>query len=132
MRTQLSSNSASTAQWTPATMAAYSDESQECHVRFPPSTLPKHMRGTFLLSTEYRLLRRLGEVPPFSTRLFLRIQSKLEELEPITWCWGDDISTICLTAIGPHAPEVCSLLPGLVENVLSTTTFDQDGFVVSQ
>jgi hypothetical protein len=115
-----------------APLVADCDERRECQIQFPHSTLPKHLRGTFLLSTEYRLLRELSELPPFSTKLFLQTQAGLREIEPTMWCWSDDISKICLTATGPHATEVCDSLPGLVERVLSTTTFDQDGFVVGQ
>jgi hypothetical protein len=104
-------------------------ETRDCLVQFPRSTLPTRLRGVFLLSMQYSLLRDLGETAPFRTRLFLRTHSGLQIIEPSIWYWNDDISTVCLTATGPHASDISSRLAGLVKEVLATTTFDQDGFV---
>jgi hypothetical protein len=136
MRTQLSSSFTPVSPLTPSHMGFTGDDPAingtcECLVRFSPSTLPKHLRGVFLLSMEYCLLHDLGEVAPYRTKLFLRTQSGLQEVKSNMWCW-DDFSTAYLTAMGPHAYEICSMLAERLERVLATTTFDQDGFVVDQ
>ena len=99
-------------------------------VEFPHSTLPPQLRGVFLVSMQHRILYELGETAPFQTRLLLHTRSGLKEIggNPD---WNNDPSTIYLRAAGRHACEISLMLAGLVNHVLSTTTFDGDGFVVT-
>lgn len=106
---------------------------QSCEVRveFPRSTLPPQLRGVFLVSMQHRILYDLGEPAPFKTRLLLSTRSGLQEIEKNPHDWNENASTLYLRAAGPHAREVSLMLAGLVDQVLSTTTFDQDGFAVT-
>jgi hypothetical protein len=104
----------------------------ECHVNFPESTLPAHLRGVFLVSMEHRILAELGEAPPFKTRLLQHTRSGLGEIEPSSHAWNEGTATVYLQAEGPHAREVSLMLAGLVDHVLRTTIFDRDGFVVAR
>ena|SRR5687767_13856554 len=111
--------------------ALANDQFFEVLVEFPRSTLPPHLEGVFLVSMQRRILYELGETAPFKTRLLVHMSSGLTEIDRNPLVWNRSAEKFHLRAVGPHAREVSIMLTSLVVSVLSTTTFDQDGFVVA-
>lgn len=96
-----------------------------CSLRFPPSTLPWHLRSAFLLASSDELLQDLcGESAPYQTRLFVRTAGRVHELVQFMQLEED----IVLIVTGPHAAQVCERLPDFTRKRVSEITFDEDGY----
>lgn len=103
-----------------------SGTSLRCSLRFPPSTLPKHLRGRFLSCSSQDFLRNIGGKKALQeTRISLYVNSSLHALKESLPLEGDEI---LLVVEGTHALDVMNCLQDFVKQLLSRLVFDEDGF----